>query len=700
MAVWRLDSKTQTLLLGAIAEEMPSVLYWGPALSKTDDVQAYLGLAKIGITGGMLDDLPALSLCPQRRDGFSAHLGLRGRDTEGRLLNPKFSTKDVEETPSSLIVCCADPDLGLTYQASFHVKEQSGVIAARSRLTAAQPITVDWLSTPVLPASQAADHMVDYAGRWCREFQEQAIPWRAGQYVRDNQTGRTGHEYFPALLVPDIGATQSHGMVQAVHYGWSGGHKVVAEELPDGRRQIQFGHASYSSQEAATDFETAPLYLAVSEQGYNGIAIQYQDFVRQELITAPTPERPRPVHYNCWESVYFDHDLAELKDIAERAHSLGAERFVLDDGWFGHRDDDTSSLGDWTVDPRKYPEGLQPLIDHIHGLGMTFGIWFEPEMINERSDLFEAHPEWVLGDLDQPRGRQQLVLNMALPAVQDYLYQAIAAILSTYPVDYIKWDHNRILPLSDAAQTQGTYALLDRLRANFPLVEIESCASGGGRIDYGILERTHRVWLSDSNDALERTRIQYHSSLFLPAMMTGSHVGPRDCHTSGRRLDMTFRAWIAAQRHMGFEMDPRELSDEEAESLRTVCAWWKDNRDWLMKAHILRLDHQDPSLYAELHRSMDQKDFVVFANYTDTNGQISPRPLRLTGLNPDKRYRLKLVNKQELVPLSMGETALAMQDHIEASGRYLMTQGLNLPWRFPCGAWVIQGEEITDEDKK
>jgi len=208
---------------------------------------------------------------------------------------------------------------------------------------------------------------------------------------------------------------------------------------------------------------------------------------------------------------------------------LGAERFVLDDGWFGLRDDDTTSLADWIIDARKYPNGLTPLIDHVHSLGMTFGLWFEPEMTSENSDVYRAHPDWALGPQDQILGRQQKVLNMALPQVRDFLYDRISAILRDNPIDYIKWDHNRVMPTPDAAQTRGTYALLDRLRADFPLVEIESCASGGGRIDFGIMARTQRVWLSDSNDALERLRIQHDAALFLPSAVTGSHVGPRHC---------------------------------------------------------------------------------------------------------------------------------------------------------------------------
>ena len=297
-------------------------------------------------------------------------------------------------------------------------------------------------------------------------------------------TGRTGHEHFPGLIVPLTGATNTQGEAYAFHYGWSGGHRMVAEELPDGRRQIQWGHAARMETEAATEFSTAPLYMTYSDKGLNGCAVSFQRHVRDRVVKWPKPDRPRPVHYNCWEAVYFDHKLDVLLDIADRAAKLGAERFVLDDGWFGNRDDDTRALSDWEVDPRKYPDGLTPLIDHVHSLGMSFGIWFEPEMINPDSDIHRAHPDWALGSEDQTLGRQQKALNMALPAVRDFLFDRMSAVLRDHDIDYIKWDHNRVLPMPDAAQTRGSYALIDRLRDAFPDVEIESCASGGGRIDF------------------------------------------------------------------------------------------------------------------------------------------------------------------------------------------------------------------------
>ena len=322
-----------------------------------------------------------------------------------------------------------------------------------------------------------------------------------------------------------------------------------------------------------------------------------------------------------------------------------------------------------------------------------FGIWFEPEMINPDSDLYRLHPDWAMGGEDQVLGRSQMALDMANPDVRDHIFKCIAAILSAHEIDYIKWDHNRVLPYPDQSQTYGSYALIDALRAAFPKVEIESCASGGGRIDMGILSRTHRVWLSDSNDALERMPMQHNAALFLPAAVTGSHVGPRVSHTSGRQLDIRVRAWIAAQRHMGFEMDPRELTEDEAEVLTRVTAWWKSNRHWMLDADILRLESSDPSVVAEQHQSRDQERFVAFVGKRDTSSQIAPRPLRLAGLDAEAQYRVGLVNRDDLVRLSRGQVALK-DGTVTLSGRYLMSQGLAMPWSYPGTIWVLEGRRL------
>ncbi len=691
-SAWRLDDGRQTLVLTTRNDRLPQVVYWGARLPDDEDLETIHAAHVIDVTGGMLDENPDLSLCPEATRSFPGQPGLIVRDADGTPLLPKFCLRSANQNVTlQLVYEDTKNDLTLTFD--FAADVETNVITCQTTLDATRPVHLHWLAAPVLPAPQQSEEMIDVSGRWCGEFQLGRTQWSAGMRYRENRTGRTGHEHFPSLLIPTIGTTNTQGECYGFHYGWSGGHKMIAEELQDGRRQIQWGHAARMETEPKTQFKTAPLYITYSDTGLNGCAVSFQRHLHERIVTWPKPNTPRPVHYNCWEAIYFDHKLPVLKDIANRAAALGAERFVLDDGWFGERDDDTRSLSDWTVDPRKYPDGLSPLIDHIHGLGMTFGIWFEPEMINEDSDIHRANPHWVLGSEDQTLGRQQKALNMALPEVRDYLYDRMSAILRDHDIDYIKWDHNRVLPMPDAAQTRGSYALIDRLRSDFPEVEIESCASGGGRIDFGILERTQRVWLSDSNDALERLRIQHDAALFLPLAVTGSHVGPRVCHTSGRTLDISFRAWVAAQRHMGFEMDPRELTDHEARVLTEVTSWWKANRDWMTAADILRLDSADPAVLAEQQHARDGSQFVVFAGKAATSAQIAPRPLRLTALEPDAMYSIRLINRDTASRLSRGTTALKTDD-LTLSGAYLMRHGVTLPWTFPERMWVLEGRKL------
>lgn len=692
---WRLDSPAQTLVLAARGDRLAQVVYWGPRLPAAEDEAALLAADKADVTGGMLDETPELSICPEPSRSFPGQPGLRLRSGDGAVLRPSFRFERDKAEAGALALVYRDAALALSYTARFAIDAETGVITATAEIESAAPVLLDWLAAPVFPAPALADEMIDYAGRWCGEFQPVRSEWAPGARLRDNRTGRTGHEHFPGLILPERGTTSTCGAAYAFHYGWSGGHRMVAEELADGRRQVQFGHAAGSETQAATRFETAPLLSVFCDTGTNGCAVAFQRHLRDRVVRWPKSSRPRPVHYNCWEAVYFDHNLAELTAIASRAAAIGAERFVLDDGWFSGRDDDTRALGDWEVDRRKYPDGLTPLIDHVRGLGMQFGLWVEPEMVNRDSATFRAHPDWALGSDDQIPGRGQLVLDLSRGEVREYLFARLSALLSQNRIDYLKWDHNRVLPFPDAAQTRASYALLDRLRAAFPEVEIESCASGGGRIDAGMLARTQRVWLSDSNDALERLRIQHEAAQFLPGAVTGAHVGPRRSHTSGRVLDIRFRAWVAAGRHLGFEMDPRELTDEEERVLRAVTSWWKANRDWMFHADILRLESADPAVVAEQQLAADGSQFVVFAGQGATSRQIAPRPLRLTGLDPAARYRVELVNRAEAPALSRGDVALKA-GALTLSGQALMHRGLTLPWHFPETMWVVEGARLPE----
>lgn len=685
----RLDDPSQTLVLG-FGPGLPELIYWGPPLPPEEDLCQLALAAAQDLNGGMLDRLAPLTLCPLNDGVFQGQPGLQLAGLDGRPLQPHFAPAQARQTGASVTVEARDAALGLTYRATLGLT--GGVVETSAEILSDQPIRLTWLAAPVLPVPPGLEEILEFSGRWTAELQETRLPFAPGARLREARAGRSGQEVPPFALLLAPGTSHLRGQALALAYGWPGGHRMIAEELPCGRRQIQFGHAA-GAEPPGCHFATARLVMARSDAGMNGTSLLMQAHVRDRLVPWPDRARPRPVHYNCWEAVYFRHDLTRLADLAARAARIGAERFVLDDGWFGRRDDDTSSLGDWWVDRRKWPDGLGPLIAAVKAQGMSFGLWVEPEMVNADSDLYRAHPDWILGPADQVTGRNQLVLDLSRPEVCDHLFAAISALLAEHDIDYLKWDHNRLLPLVDARQGRGILQLMARLRAAHPGVEIESCASGGGRIDYGILSQTCRVWLSDCIDAVERLRMQATAALFLPSAVTGSHVGALRSHTTGRSLSIGFRAWMAAQRHMGFEMDLAALSPQDEAVLTRVTAWYKANRAWMMAGGIHLLDSDDPAVTAEIQIAADGGRFVVFAGQAALSRQSLPRPLRLTGLDPAARYRVSLTNPEDRPPQSRGPNALA-QGPLILSGQSLMSRGLLLPIAWPATLWVVEGQRL------
>lgn len=694
---WRLDTLAQSIILNSDNHQLPSVIYWGSKLPDDENLSDLVDSSIYDINCGSLDANPSVSVAPLHSDSFTGQAGLSIRDDQGRTLwlKLRFEREERTQTEDStqLLLTFTDHALAITYQLSITADSATNMLIFQSKVDSATAMIIDWLAAPVLPAPQNSEHCIEFSGRWCGEFKNQQVAWHPGIRMRECRLGRTSHEHFPGIILPCKGTTNSSGQAFGLHYAWSGGHKMLAEELADGRRQIQFGHAGNDHLEAVLSAASAPLYATYSDTGLNGLATVFQQHVRQRIVDFPEASKPRPVHYNCWEAVYFDHDSNTLFDLAERAAKLGAERFVLDDGWFINRDDDTTSLGDWYLDKNKYPKGLTPLINHVQRLKMGFGLWFEPEMISLDSDLYRQHPQWLLGPKEQLLGRQQFVLDLSQTAVGDYLFERLSSLLTHYDIEYIKWDHNRVLPVVDARQTLALYALLDRLRDAHPRLEIESCASGGGRIDYAILKRTQRVWLSDSNDALERFWMQNNAALFLPSLITGSHIGPAQCHTSGRILPLAFRAWVAASRHMGIEMDPRELSKDDVQLIKNVTDWYKLNRHWLHNGYILRLDADDSAVKGELQIAADGSQFVAFIAQLQVSDQTLPRPMRLTGLAPNARYTIALYNPQQSALISRGNPALKT-NKLTLSGRILMDRGILLPVAFPATLWVIEGKKL------
>lgn len=700
--VMRLDGGGRTAAFASFNKGVPCLIHFGPALARTDDL-ATLAIATIPNVGaGQIDPFLPLMLCPLAITGWQGHPGMILQTADGRdyLANPKL-VEIVGDGADGIRFTLLDrgkPD-GVKLVISVRLDPGTGILHLSQSVTLPEDMGCSWLAAPAVPVSTGLNRIIDHSGRWCGEFRRQEVPFRTGAHSRESREGRTGHAHFPGVMLATPATGEHTGACLAATLAWSGGHRMLAEELPDGRRQVQFGVLDDGL--ARGEIASPTLLLSCSDEGFNGVSRAFHGHLRavQAPVNAEREREPRPVHYNCWEAVYFRHDLDELKSIASLAAELGAERFVLDDGWFRGRNDDTSSLGDWEIDKAKFPDGLTPLIDHVHSEGMRFGLWFEPEMVNRDSELFRAHPDYMLGPDDQPSGRNQHVLDMARPEVRAHLFGQIDAILSLYEIDYVKWDHNRPLTGGGPDQARGFITLLSDLVRAHPDVDFESCSSGGGRIDFDVLELANRVWLSDSNDALERLRMQHEASRWIAPEVQGAHVGPRHSHTSGRVLSMPFRAWVAAQRHMGFEMDPRELTVEESATLRRVTTWWKQNRDFLFCGALHRLESGDPEVFAEMTVDGAAERFILFAGQAGASEQIYRRPLIAAGLNPEAIYEIRLVNPEDVSPLANRRmvNTLAEGGTMRLSGAFLMTHGLRLPNAVPASMTVVEGRRIEPE---
>ncbi|MDF1606754.1 alpha-galactosidase [Hoeflea sp. YIM 152468] len=700
--VHRLDGGDRTAVFASFNNGVPCLIHFGPTLPKPDDLAA-LAIATIANVGaGQIDPFQPLTLCPLAITGWQGHPGMILQDAQGRdyLANPQLAGIHADGA-NGVRFSLADrgnPD-GISLVISVRLDPETGILRLSETLTLPDDWSCTWLAAAAVPAPTGMNRIIDHSGRWCGEFQRQETGWRTGAHSRESREGRTGHAHFPGVTLATAATGESTGDCLAATLAWSGGHRMLAEQLADGRRQVQFGVLDDGL--ARGEIVSPVLLLSWSDQGFNGIAQSFHRHTRsvQAPVSARRDREPHPVHYNCWEAVYFSHDLEELKTIASLAARLGAERFVLDDGWFRGRNDDTSSLGDWEIDRVKFPDGLTPLIEHVQAQGMRFGLWFEPEMVNRDSQLFRAHPGYMLGPVDQPSGRNQHVLDMASEEVRAHLFGQIDALLSAHRIDYVKWDHNRPLTGGRPDQARGFLTLLGDLVRAHPDVDFESCASGGGRIDFGVLELASRVWLSDSNDAIERLRMQHEASRWIAPEVQGSHVGPRHCHTSGRVLSMQFRAWVAAQRHMGFEMDPRDLTSDESATLRRVTAWWKHNRGFLFSGHLHRLDSDDGEVIAEMTVDTEANRFILFAGQAGASAQIAQRPLRAAGLDPDAIYQIALVNPEDVNERANRRIVNAFGNggSERLSGAFLMNHGVRLPNAVPASMTVIEGRRIAPE---
>ena len=690
------------LVLDVSGDLLPRVLHWGSDLGP--DVGALELATSAVVTHAGFDDAAPMTLLPSESDGWSGTPGLQVARA-GTSAPLRLRVCEPMAVDGNRVTVTSQDDVASVRVRLVLELDPFGVLTQQVGVANTGHGELDVLALcHLLPLPERAVSGLDLTGRWTRERAPQRFDVQHGTHLRASRRGRTGHDATLLMSAGTVGFGFRRGEVWSAHVAWSGNHAHLVERLPEGAGRhgsVLGGGELLGPAEirlAPGAEHTSPLVIFVhSTEGLDGISAR----LHRRLRARPQhPSSPRPVVLNTWEAVYFDHDLVRLHALAETAASIGVERFVLDDGWFGGRRNDTRGLGDWVVSDEMWPDGLAPLFDKVRGLGMQVGVWVEPEMVNLDSDVVRAHPDWVLGPPQARSWRNQHLLDLTNPEARAHLLARLDALVTDNGVDFLKWDHNRDLHEAVSGghpavhrQTAAVYALMDELLARHPGLEIESCASGGARVDLGILERTHRVWTSDCNDALERTDIQLWTTLLLPPELMGAHVGPAVAHTTLRQVDLGMRCVTALFGHAGLEWDITTCTGDELGALRGWIALHKRLRPLLHSGDVVRSDSDEPG--ERLHGVVSADGAAAVFAFVQLSTGRSTRPgIRpLPGLDPERRYRVTLPAgvppPHTLHTAEPGWMAVARGEGLVTTGAVLTHAGLSMPVLAPGQALVL-----------
>lgn len=648
-------------ILDARGTAAPVVVHWGRALGDLDAaaLTALADAAVPAVAPSSIDRPFRAGVVPLLTEGWT------GRPpVEISPFSPLLHHLGTRRESDALVVTLTLGDAWLELR---YTLTPQGVLLVdrRIRNDGAADLEVRALAA-LLPVPARAREVLDFSGRWAGEREPQRLLPGHGVWARDTRHGRGGHDdpFLFAVGTPGFGFR--HGEVWATHVAWSGDRSVWFERSDVGFSVVGAGERLDGLALAPGETHEAPTVVAVwSDEGLDGLSARLHPWVRSWA----TPRGPRPVTLNTWEAVYFEQSLERLTPLVDAAARVGAERLVLDDGWFHGRTDDRRALGDWTVDERVWPDGLGPLISRVNGDGLEFGLWVEPEMMSDDSDLARAHPEWMLTPADAVTWRFQHVLDLTHPDAWQYIHDRLDALLAEYPIAALKWDHNRdLLVPQTGGQVRALYRLLDALRAAHPGVEIESCASGGARIDLGILRRVDRFWTSDTNDPLARQRIQRWTGILIPPEFLGSHVGDERAHTTGRTASLAFRMTTALFLHAGIESDISRLDDAQLDALAAWTALYRAHRALLHGGTTVRVDDPDPAVLQHGVVAPDRGEALFAYVALDRFDRALPSPIVLPGLDPDRRYRVRAID--------VGAPVRTVQD---ADPAWLVAGGAVLP---------------------
>ncbi|MEH2937196.1 alpha-galactosidase [Lawsonibacter sp. JLR.KK007] len=566
------------------------------------------------------------------------------------------------EGAETLRITLEDPAADLAVELAYGVFEDCDLItrSVQVRNCGSAPVRLRQCASLCLDFQRSDLDLITFDGCHMMERAPSRAPLRSGVQGVGSVRGTSSHQHNPFVVLCDREANENYGLCYGTMLLYSGNFQAQAEASQYDNVRLVMGINPYQfcwTLEPDATFTAPEAALVCSPSGLGQMSRQFHRAIREHLIQDPLRGARRPVLINNWEATYFSFDAEKLADIAKTAAPLGIELFVMDDGWFGKRDDDNSGLGDWVVNHSKLPGGLEALVPRLKELGMSFGIWIEPEMVSEDSDLYREHPDWALRIPGRvpARGRNQLVLDFSRPEVRRRVYGQIKAVLASADVSYVKWDMNRSLSdvWSAALPPQrqgevfhryvlGVYEMLDQLRRDFPHILIEGCAGGGGRFDAGMLYYTPQIWCSDNTDAIDRLRIQYGTSFGYPVSAMGAHVSVVPNEENGRITPMETRGVVAMSGTFGYEMDLSAVPQEEQAIIRRQTAFFKEHYDLIQQGDYYRLTDpfQNGPYTAWEQVSPDRREALVSLVFTSLRAAQPFRTLRLKGLDPQQTYQV------------------------------------------------------------
>lgn len=571
------------------------------------------------------------------------------------------SAYDRDGEAETLSVTLTDPAAGVEVELLYGVFPAQDVIARAVRIvnTGEKTVRLEKVASACLDIPFGSWDVIHFHGRHTMERQTERKPLMHGVQSIGSRRGASSHQHNPFVVLCEHDATEDVGACCGLMLVYSGSHKTEIEKDQMGalRAVTGIGDDGFSWTLAPGESFYAPeAILTFTHRGLTALSHTYHRFLRRNICRGPWADSPRPVILNSWEAAYFDFDSEKLLSIARSAKALGADMFVLDDGWFGERVDDRRGLGDWFANEQKLPGGLDPLIDSVHAMGLGFGLWIEPEMVSEDSGLYRRHPDWALTVPGRRPvlGREQLVLDLSREEVAAWLYDTVSEALRKHDIQYIKWDMNRhltdvfspALPPDRQGEIAhrymlGLYGVLDRLTREFPQVLIEGCAGGGGRFDAGMLAYCPQIWCSDNTDPISRLAIQYGTSFGYPASAVSAHISASPNHQTGRRTPLGTRAVAAMYGAFGLELDPATLTDEESDEICGHIARYRDYEQLIRTGDYYRLtDPEHSGFSAWQFVSADRRQTLVSFVFTAAEGNPRPAHIRLKGLSADAVYRI------------------------------------------------------------